>query len=64
MSDQPHQIKVTIRPDGKITSEVIGVEGPACTTLSAWLDELGKIEEDRHTPDYRKQPKQGVVIKR
>jgi hypothetical protein len=57
MADTPHQIIVDIGPDGKITSTVQGVTGKSCTTLSAWLDELGEVEVDRHTADYNKPDK-------
>lgn len=60
MSHQPHTIVITVQPDGKVVGEVKGVQGPSCTTLSAWLDELGEVEEDRHTPDYHRRPAQTV----
>jgi hypothetical protein len=57
MTNLPHEIIVEISPDGKITSEVKGVTGKSCTALSAWLDDLGKVEVDRHTADYHKPDK-------
>lgn len=61
---KPYEIHVTIMPDGKVVSEVKGVQGPACTDLTKFLENLGVVEVDRHTDDYRKQPQQGLVIKR
>jgi hypothetical protein len=61
-NNQPHTIIIEIQPDGKITGTVVGVSGPACAPLSAWLDELGHVEDDRQTPDYRQQPAQTVRI--
>lgn len=59
-----YEIRVTIRKDGRIASEVKGVEGPQCQELSKFLDELGKVEIDQQTPDYRKNPQQGIVIRK
>lgn len=58
--NQPHVIEIEIGPDGKIRGEVKGIAGPHCAPLSAWLDELGHLEDDRQTPDYRKQPSQTI----
>lgn len=54
MANTPHVIIVEIGPDGKLTSTVQGVTGKSCTTLSAWLNDLGKVEVDKHTADYDK----------
>ncbi len=62
MSNQPHTIEITVQPDGKIVGEVKGVAGAHCAPLSAWLDELGEVEEDRHTPDYHRRPAQTVRV--
>jgi hypothetical protein len=63
MANQPHTIEVEIQPDGSIKGEVKGVTGPSCSSLSAWLDELGNVEVDLHTADYRKPGKQVLVGK-
>jgi hypothetical protein len=55
MLNTPHQIIIEIAPDGKIKGEVVGVEGQSCQPLSAWLDELGKVETDSPTPDFYKE---------
>lgn len=64
MSNQPHTIVIEIKPDGKITGEVKGVSGKQCAPLSEWLDELGGVLEDRHTPDYYKPDPQALKINR
>lgn len=60
----PHEIVLVIDEDGKISSVVHGVDGPSCSELVKWLSEIGTIEVDSQTADYRKQPKQGVTTKR
>ncbi len=62
MPTQPHEIEIVITPDGKLTSEVKGIAGADCSTLTKWLDELGEVEVDKHTSDYYKTPKQTVKI--
>jgi len=55
-------ISVEIAPDGTVKSTVNGVSGPACTQISAWLDSLGKVTEDRKTPDFYKDEKAQVTV--
>ncbi len=57
----PHEIVIVIGPDGKITSTVNGIAGPSCTELTKWLEELGAVEVDSPTADYRKLPKQSIL---
>ena len=62
--NQPHEIVLEIDQDGKISSTVHGVDGPACTELTKWLEELGVVEVDSPTADYRKLPRQGITVGR
>jgi hypothetical protein len=55
---QPHEITIIIDADGHIESTVGGVEGPACAELTKWLEELGTVEIDSQTADFRKLPRQ------
>lgn len=57
-----HQIIIEIKSDGAVTGEVKGAAGPKCTQLSKWLDELGKVVEDRKSSDYYKSDGQGVTL--
>ena len=59
-ANTPHTFQITITPEGKIIGEIKGVSGPQCASLSAWLDELGKVTEDRSTPDYHRRSSQTV----
>lgn len=60
----PHEIEIVIGPDGKIESTVSGIKGPTCEALTKWLEEFGVVERDEHTADWRKLPRQGIVIKK
>jgi len=64
MTQQPHVIEIKITPEGKVVGTVTGVAGAACAPLSAWLDELGEVESDSQTPDYRRQPSQTVQVRK
>jgi len=55
----PHTIEVEITPEGEIKATVKGVPGPKCGELSAFLDGLGTVVEDSHTPDYYRQQAAG-----
>jgi hypothetical protein len=57
-----HEVVIEIGPDGKITTLVHGVDGPACGDLTKWLEQLGVVEVDSPTDDYRKIPRQGVTV--
>jgi hypothetical protein len=58
----PHSIEIVIDENGQIKSEVKGVAGADCSKLSKWLDDLGAVTEDRHSPDYYKTAKQTVKV--
>jgi hypothetical protein len=62
--NDPHTLEIEITPEGKIVSIVKGVAGPNCSKLTAWLDELGEVEVDRHTPDFYKSANQNLNVKR
>lgn len=59
---EPHKIIITIKKDGSLSSEVKGVSGQACTTLSGWVNQLRTVTEDRHTDDYYKPDEQGISV--
>ena len=49
-------IKFTIRQDGTITEEVMGVVGNDCENLTKRIEErLGVVERVEHTPEYYEQ---------
>lgn len=49
-------IEITIRPDGTIESKMLGIDGPACSIESKFLDALGKVVKDSPTEDFFKEP--------
>ena len=49
-------IKFTIRQDGIVTEEVIGVVGNDCENLTKRIEErLGVVEKVEHKPEYYQQ---------
>ena len=64
MTPTKHTIIIEISPEGEINSEVQGVAGPDCGKLSKWLDELGNVTRDEHSPDFYKRTEQKVQVKR
>lgn len=49
---QKQEIEITILPDGRIEYTIKGVKGSACATISALLEQLGKVEETTNTGEY------------
>ena len=55
-------IKFTIRQDGTVTEEVLGVVGNDCENLTKRIEErLGVVERVEHKPEYYEQ-KQSVDV--
>ena len=49
-------IKFTIRQDGTVTEEVMGVVGNDCENLTKRIEErLGVVESVQHKPEYYEQ---------
>ncbi len=49
-------IKFTIRQDGTVTEEVMGVVGTDCENLTKRIEErLGVVERVEHKPEYYQQ---------
>lgn len=52
MAHMGHTIDVMITEDGEIKATVQGIQGSACADISKFLDQLGKVVEDKKTPDF------------
>ena len=49
-------IKLTVKQDGTVTEEVIGVVGNDCENLTKRIEErLGVVERVEHKPEYYEQ---------
>lgn len=46
------KIKVTIAPDGKISTVVEGIAGAGCGAATKFIEQLGAVTEDHHTDEY------------
>ena len=49
------EIEIAILPDGHVEYTIKGVKGSACESISALLEQLGKVEQQRHTGEYYEQ---------
>ncbi len=52
---EKQEIEITILPDGRIEYTIKGVKGGACDSISALLEQLGKIEQTSRTGEYYEQ---------
>ena len=52
---QRQEIEVTILPDGRVEYTIKGVKGSACESISALLEQLGKVEAESRTTEYYEQ---------
>ena len=53
---QQQTIKFTIRQDGTVTEEVMGVVGNDCENLTKRIEErLGEVQNVQHKPEYYQQ---------
>ena len=49
-------LKFTIKQDGTVTEEVVGVVGPNCEKLTERIEEkLGVVQRVEHKPEYYQQ---------
>ena len=49
---QSQEIEISILPDGRVEYTIKGVKGAACDTISALLEQLGKVEKVERTGGY------------
>ena len=52
MAMQREEIEIAILPDGRVEYTIKGVKGSACESISALLEQLGKVEKDERTDEY------------
>ncbi len=58
------EMKINIAPDGKVTIEVMGVNGPECMEFSEFLEqELGEVVERERTTEYYQQVEEGDHVR-
>jgi hypothetical protein len=49
---QAHTIRVEIDDQGNVKALVGGIQGPACSDISKFLDGLGTVTRDDPTPEF------------
>jgi hypothetical protein len=52
---QHQEIEIAILPDGRIEYTIKGVKGAACESLSAVLEQLGRVESSERTGEFYEQ---------
>lgn len=49
------EIEIAVLPDGRVEYTIKGVKGAACESLSALLEQLGRVEQEERTGEYYEQ---------
>ena len=49
------EIEIAVMPDGRVEYTIKGVKGAACESLSALLEQIGRVEREEHTGEYYEQ---------
>lgn len=49
------EIEIAVLPNGRVEYTIKGVKGPACDSLSALLEQLGRVETEERTGEYYEQ---------
>ncbi len=49
------EIEIRILPGGRVEYTIKGVKGSACDSISALLEQLGRVEQQEKTGEYYEQ---------
>lgn len=49
---QSEEIEIAVLPDGRIEYTIKGIKGSACESVSALLEQLGKVERSERTGEF------------
>jgi len=49
------EIEIAVMPDGRVEYTIKGVKGSACESLSALLEQIGRVEREERTGEYYEQ---------
>ena len=63
-AEVPHEIEIVIDLSGDFEATVLGITGTACSDISAFLDQLGEVTEDRKLPPYYQTHKQIITTRK
>jgi hypothetical protein len=58
---QHQEIEIQILPDGRVEYVIKGVKGSACESISALLEQLGKVEQSERTGEFYEDDRQHDV---
>ncbi len=49
---QKQEIEILVHPDGSIEYTIKGVKGSACQSISALLEQIGRVEHEERTAEF------------
>ena len=49
---QSQELDISILPDGRVEYTIKGVKGAACESISALLEQIGRVEQEERTGEY------------
>ncbi|MFO7635188.1 MAG: DUF2997 domain-containing protein [Caldilinea sp.] len=49
---QSQELDISILPDGRVEYTIKGVKGAACESISALLEQMGRVEQEERTGEY------------
>lgn len=55
------EIEIEVFPDGHVEYRIKGIKGSACESISALLEQLGRVEASERTAEYYDQEPDAVV---
>ena len=57
------EIEIAVLPDGRVEYTIKGIKGAACDSLSAALEQIGRIEREERTGEYyEREPESHITL--
>lgn len=58
---EKQEIEIKVYPDGHVEYTIKGIKGKACESISALLEQLGRIEHEEFTGEYYEKDSDSAV---
>lgn len=63
MSQERHELEITIDKQGRVTVEVKGAKGKACLNYAVLFEEkIGRVKNKRLTSEYYEPPRSAGIV--